>query len=194
MKKREQCTRNPIILWKTLAKLFISLSLPSQYQVSFSQRQSSAILNTLPPMWEEMLFICHCQCGEFIWENSFLLMIELILNKIIICVIFIRLIDNLLNIVSNLFFNIPFDWKNPIGYLIAVILQLIVTLYSMCYMGSFLSLAFGTFLFTISIAKDLKSILISINKRVNKKPKNSQLLKLLIKFHQLHTDLKQLSN
>lgn len=87
----------------------------------------------------------------------------------------------------------PFDWKSPIGYLIAVLLELVVALYPMCYLGSFLSLAVGSFIFATAVTKDLDGTLASIKKLAKKKRQNSQLFKQFAKFYQLHTDLKQLS-
>lgn len=90
--------------------------------------------------------------------------------------------------------RIPFDWHNPIDYSIAVALQLVMVSYSMCYLGSFLSLAFSFLLCAISIAKNLKRILKSIKKRTRSKRKRLQLLKQFIKLHHLYADMKQLSS
>lgn len=49
-------------------------------------------------------------------------------------------------------------------------------------------------MFAVSIVKEIKGILKSINEQANNKHKHSQLLKKFVKFHDLHTDTKQLSH
>lgn len=92
------------------------------------------------------------------------------------------------------FLRFPSFWNDPVGYLIAVVLQLVMIAYPMCYMGSFLSLAFAAFMLAISVAKELKGIAKSINKRLKNKREHPKLLKQFIKFHGLQTDAKQFSN
>lgn len=68
----------------------------------------------------------------------------------------------LLNSKSNRF---PFDWKNPFGYGIAVLLQLKMVSLPLRYIASNLTLAFTGFLFALSIAKDIKVTAHSMSER-----------------------------
>lgn len=92
------------------------------------------------------------------------------------------------------FQRFPFSWHNPIGYLIAVILESIALSHSICYLASLMSLAFGAFIFAILLLEEMKGILKSIQKRSKSKRKHPQLMTRFVKFHDLLTDGEQLSN
>lgn len=66
----------------------------------------------------------------------------------------------------------PFDSKNPIGYLVGVLLEMPIAIFSLRYLASNLSMAFSGFLFALSISKDIKNTLSLIDVRVkaNKTP------------------------
>lgn len=53
-----------------------------------------------------------------------------------------------------LFGRFPFDWKNPIGFLVAVILQTIMISYPLRYMSCYTRLALGSYLFAITFVRD----------------------------------------
>lgn len=89
--------------------------------------------------------------------------------------------------------RIPFEWKNPIGYLIAVLLQFGIWFFLDLYLACFLTLAFGYFLFTLSIAKDMIDALQSINEHLKKKKPKKRILKQLNNFISMHGDVKELS-
>lgn len=89
--------------------------------------------------------------------------------------------------------RLPFHWKSPKGYFTAVLLEMVVGLYPMCYLGTFISLAVGAFIFAILALKELKGILKSLKKRAKSRRSHCELLTNFFKFYQSHTDLKQLS-
>lgn len=70
---------------------------------------------------------------------------------------------------SNVFISIvnicrfPFDWMNPIGYIVPMILQYILISCELSLIACIISTGLGAFLYTICIVKDLISILNSIN-------------------------------
>lgn len=142
-----------------------------------SQKYLLATLNTPPPIWATMRLKYQYQCGGFLNGSAHL-------N------IFIAIS------IQHRFYSIqrlPFNWKSPKGYFIAVLLQMVVSLYPMCYLGTFSSLAVGAFIFATLALKELKSKLKSIKKRAKSKQNQFELWTQFVKFYQLHTDLKQLS-
>lgn len=91
------------------------------------------------------------------------------------------------------FSRFPFDWKNPVGYAIAVAFQCLLSLHPMRFIACFLSYGFSAFLFSISVGKDLKHDLNILNRQLKTEPFRCQILKKLIEFIDLHTSMKQLS-
>lgn len=61
----------------------------------------------------------------------------------------------------------PFDWKNPIGYSLAIFLQLRIVKIPLGYISAFISLGGGSFLFSLSIAEDNQCDLNSINESIH---------------------------
>ena len=57
----------------------------------------------------------------------------------------------------------PFDWKNPIGYFIAVLLQIHIVSIPFRYVAPFASLGIAALLFSCSMAKDVKNDIDAIN-------------------------------
>ena len=89
----------------------------------------------------------------------------------------------------------PFDWKNPVGYLIAVVLEYIIVSLALRYMGCFLGYGFGGYFFVMAIAKDLKSFVKSIGKSAKKcqsTTSEQKILQNLCEFIRLHTSVKKL--
>lgn len=63
---------------------------------------------------------------------------------------------------SNLRF--PFDWRNPIGYLIALSSQFIADTYFFIFVACVVAFGLGIFLFLLAAAKDIKTDLRLLNK------------------------------
>lgn len=87
----------------------------------------------------------------------------------------------------------PFDWKNPIGYLIAVTLQYIMIMYMFFVISSMLSLGIGAFMFSVKAVDDVKMCMKSVNECAIVKGKQSKAFKRIAGYIQLHAYLKQLS-
>lgn len=93
-----------------------------------------------------------------------------------------------------LFLNIryPFDWKNPLGYFMAVVFQFIAATYFFLLLWCVVFLGIGfTFVVVAIINKDVKDYLKFINE--NAAQKRSQALKCLSDFIQDHSTSKGLS-
>lgn len=87
----------------------------------------------------------------------------------------------------------PFDWNNPFGYLIAVILQVAPLLISLHHVACLLSLALGAFLFTVTTEGFMKTDLKSIIKMANANKSESDIFEQLTSVVRTHGRLKQLS-
>lgn len=64
-----------------------------------------------------------------------------------------------------LYLRLPFYWKNPIAYLIAIVLQMGIVTLSLGFVAPFMSLGIVAFLFSFSISKDLRRDIQSINEK-----------------------------
>lgn len=87
--------------------------------------------------------------------------------------------------------RLPFDWKNPQGYLIAITLQYIIGIYAITFVGCIVTLGFGTFLFAVAVNKISKQSLSTIRKKA--KHKSNETLRRLYEFVQFDSSVKQLS-
>lgn len=98
-------------------------------------------------------------------------------------------------IVNNFKFSkrFPFDTKNPIGYLIATILQLVAMSHQACYIACFLALALGAFLFSSTLMEDVTGEINAINDDLRTKKSECHILQKFSALIQLHSDAKQLS-
>lgn len=95
-----------------------------------------------------------------------------------------------------LFHRFPFNYRNPIGYLFAFALQYIALMNLFFYVCCMACIGIGFFMFIISIAKDIKNNLKSINEQLTKsmaEDKISEISKQFSKTIQFHADAKQLS-
>lgn len=98
----------------------------------------------------------------------------------------------------------PYDWQNPVGYLVAVSIQLFTATIAFRYIGCFTLLAFGGFMFALAIVQILKDVLLSINNLASFKNRNHKLAKneklrkniyeKLFQFIQMHAHLQQWVN
>lgn len=76
----------------------------------------------------------------------------------------------------------PFDWKTPVGYSIAVTVQFVVARLTMRFIGCFLSIGVASFAFSLSVCKDLKYILNSIDIDMKAEPLKCQIKQQFIEF------------
>lgn len=107
-----------------------------------------------------MLLNCQFQCGKFLFCKFFLIHFKSARS------IKTRRMKN-----SH---RTPFDYKNPIGYSIAVALQLRFAVIPLRYIQCFLTLGFAGLLFSFSIVKDLNHSLKLFNRMASKKAKTKQ--------------------
>lgn len=70
----------------------------------------------------------------------------------------------------------PFDWKNPLGYSIAIFLELAMVSFTLRYMSYMASLGIGLYSFGILLANGLRDRLISFNGMIRDQTPRSELL------------------
>lgn len=89
--------------------------------------------------------------------------------------------------------RIPFDWRNPLGFSIVIIIQYEMASKILRLTACALSFALGTFIFAVSLVNDIKNDLHAINEMTKQKKTQSNISKQLFKFMDIHSDVKQLS-
>lgn len=95
---------------------------------------------------------------------------------------------------NAVFFRYPFDWKNPLGYLVAVTLQYIIIFHVFLLIFSAFSLGVGCFLLVISIMnQSMKSDLKLFNANAASDQNHLLTVKLVADFVEIHSFLKKLS-
>lgn len=94
---------------------------------------------------------------------------------------------------SKYCFRLPYDWKSPIGYLVAIFAQFLSIRFPIQYIGFFFAFAFSAFMFGISSVKDLKDKLHSINGMTGNKKSRRKMYKKFSEFIRTHANTKQLS-
>lgn len=89
--------------------------------------------------------------------------------------------------------SLPFEWKNPIGYTIAVILESMVAFNLLYFMACFLSIPLGSYFFVNSNNGLMKNDLESINKMANDKKSASDIFEPFSRFIRSYAETKQLN-
>lgn len=87
----------------------------------------------------------------------------------------------------------PFNWKNPVGFLVAISIQYTITAYGLTFCACVFGLAVGCFLYVIALNKIIKASLFNFSQNTRAKIDQIILLEQLIEFIELHSGAKQLS-
>lgn len=88
----------------------------------------------------------------------------------------------------------PFDTNNPIGYLLAVVLQYYLTKNIILFVATVISSLVGNFFIGKAFANDMTNDLKLINDSVKVKTNRMQAIKQLCEFIEFHSTVKELSN
>lgn len=91
------------------------------------------------------------------------------------------------------FRRFPFDWKNPVGFLIAISIQYTMFKYGSRICTCFFALSIGSQLYAIALSKAIKGSLLSINQNNQAKSDEPILLEQINEFIELHSNAQQLS-
>lgn len=86
----------------------------------------------------------------------------------------------------------PFDSNNPIGYLIAVILEYIIFGYTYIIAACTVALGIGLCLIANAVIKEIQDFLHSINRKARRNQSN-ELKAMFLELMNAHTAIKQLS-
>lgn len=90
--------------------------------------------------------------------------------------------------------RLPFDWKHPIGYLVAMIITYIIVCYAYIVIACTVTLGIGAFCYVISATKEIQRILNSINHNAHPNENHVNELKILFsEYIHAHRVAKQLS-
>lgn len=164
------------------------------WQKSFQQYsyyQSFSIVFSLmwPPIWmETMHWSCHFQCGNW----------SLVKRT---CQPFPQGIHNCIHrsirkTCSFWYLRIcsrfPFDTKNPIGYVIAVIVQYICQKLLLMFGATLICFGIGIFLFTMALVNDVKSSLMNVQRSANTRNHRAALMHFS-NFFQYYSDARRLN-
>lgn len=87
----------------------------------------------------------------------------------------------------------PFEWDNPIGYIFAVILQCILLTYVFFTMMILISIGVASYLYELSLTKDIKIILRTIDEMSKVRKNRPNLYIQFNEFVEVHSAAKQLS-
>lgn len=88
--------------------------------------------------------------------------------------------------------RLPFDWNTPIGYLVATILQYILSAISFTVVGCIVSCGIGGFLFALAMTSDITEILNSINDDAKSTETEQMAVQQLRDYIQMYSMLKEL--
>lgn len=89
--------------------------------------------------------------------------------------------------------SLPFNYKNPIGYTIAIAIQSTVLFHNMHFTSSMANFGIGSFLSAIALTKDLKYTLCRINESAKKKRNPTLAIENFSDFIELESTAKRLS-
>lgn len=89
--------------------------------------------------------------------------------------------------------RLPFDWRNPIGYLVVITLQYTANVYFFPFAACLVAYALGILLHVLSVATDIKTDLKMINENAKIKQNRLMTLERLFEFIEFHSKLKELS-
>lgn len=89
--------------------------------------------------------------------------------------------------------RLPFDWRNPFGFLVANTIQCVMLSYALLIGACALVLAIGGFLYIIELSKCIKHRLFALGPRTDAKTNLTCILNQLAEFIELHSNVKQLT-
>ena len=89
-------------------------------------------------------------------------------------------------------YRYPIDWKHPIGYLIAIGLEIVSVFVALHYVTCFLTFAIGCVMISLAVAKDIKDSLILMDENAKSKQYRLHMVERFMELIRF-TNLKKLS-
>lgn len=87
--------------------------------------------------------------------------------------------------------RLPFDWRDPVGFLIAMAIHCTLFWYEIMIAGCLISFAIGCYCFAIATIKLVRVSLLSISQRIGVKGKQKLNLDQLVEYIELHSYVKK---
>lgn len=88
--------------------------------------------------------------------------------------------------------RLPFDWRNPFLYSIAIGIHCIMVSYQLIIAACVISFAFGCYFLGIAMSKSIRGSLFSIDQSIGVKIDQKLILDQLAEFLEFHSTAKQL--
>lgn len=88
----------------------------------------------------------------------------------------------------------PFDWRNPHGFLIAVVMEYVIFSYEFAIAALVIAMAIASYVYCTAFCKIIRESLISIKQRAHAKIDRPEFLKQIVEFFDVHSSAKQLSD
>ena len=89
--------------------------------------------------------------------------------------------------------RLPFDWRNPFGFLVAIAIQYVMLSYTLIVAAVMMTLAIGAYLFGMAASKCIKGSLFNISRNIKARRSRKHVMKQVIEFVEFHSTVKQLS-
>lgn len=89
--------------------------------------------------------------------------------------------------------RLPFAWRSPFGFLVAVVIQYTMMSYAAMIGACIIAFAFGFYLYTTAMTKCIKGILFHVNRSAESKTNRKMVHKQIVEFIRFHSRVKQLS-
>lgn len=134
--------------------------------------------NISPPIWALMHLSCRFSCGKHSFQSS---------------IAFFESDENFLPFQIHHEQRLPFNWKCPSGYLIAIVLQWISLTYVFFTIMILLSCGIAGYCFAIAVTEDIKCTLNIIEENVKTKVGRRRINRQFAEFIESHAAIKQLS-
>lgn len=85
----------------------------------------------------------------------------------------------------------PFDWKNPTGFIMVIILLSVIHLHCIHFIVSAIAIGASDFLMVTTLTKEIKSDLFAFGKLIKSKPNPVDLFQKLFDILHFHSTVKR---
>lgn len=181
-----------ILWWCTSAYQVCIAQLPSQTTLLINTYQIHVLISRIcfTKNSKELLHLLyHGRWTRFLWFAVW----NVASDQPFILLLFTNMLMNVFSSNWLLILRLPFPWRSPFGYFIAVGLQIVTTSYVLLFVTSVMSFTLGSFLFAFSFTKDVSNKLRSLNQMAKNGQCEAEISKEFAAFILLHSRIKQLS-
>lgn len=151
----------------------------------FAHGESFTGLRDVPAIFRQLLHVFHLRFGKRCLQNALSSLVRLKGQ--------ISYAKTIFMVFFSLGHRLPFDWQNPLGYLVAFSFQFTVTWYLLLTILCTSIFAIGTCLTLLSLAEDIKCELHAIKLSATFGKNRLEMLQRFKRFVEFHSFVKQLS-